>query len=85
MLMGTSVILCEKLHWRAPHMTIYGHKKKVCLEPNISIGSFHASFHNFHYVSIYEMTTKASNGENVTSAICILALHHIIVVFKFSN
>ena len=31
---------------------IYGHKKKVCLEQNISMGSIHASFHNFH-VSIY--------------------------------
>ena len=29
------------------------HKKKVCLEQNISIGSFHASFDNFHNVSIY--------------------------------
>ena len=48
-------------YWRAPHETIYGHKKKVRLEQNISIGSFNASFHNFHNVSIYEMMTKASN------------------------
>ena len=27
--------------------------KKVCLEQNISIGSIHASFHNFHNVCIY--------------------------------
>ena len=27
-------------------------QKKACLEQNISIGSFHASFHNFHNVSI---------------------------------
>ena len=32
---------------------MYGHKKKVCLEQNISIGSIHASFHNFHNVSVY--------------------------------
>ena len=32
---------------------IYGHMKKVCLEQNISIGSIHASFHNFHNVAIY--------------------------------
>ena len=29
------------------------HKKKVCLEQNISIESFHASFHNFDNVSIH--------------------------------
>ena len=39
----------EKLHMR-PYMVT---KKKVCLEQKISIGSFHASFHNFHNVSIY--------------------------------
>ena len=38
---------------RAPHETKYGHKKKVGLEQNISTGSFHASFDNFHNVSIY--------------------------------
>ena len=42
--------LMFKGHCRAPHETIYGHKKKVWLDENISIGSFHASFHN---VSIY--------------------------------
>ena len=42
-----------KFHWRAPHETIYGHKKKMCLEQNISIGSFHASFHNFYNVFVY--------------------------------
>ena len=35
------------------HMSIYGHKKEGCLVQNISIGSFHASFHNFYNVSIY--------------------------------
>ena len=52
----------------APHETTYGHKKYVCLAQNISIGSFHASFHNFHIVSIFyisEMTTKASNAHEV--------------------
>ena len=44
-----------------PYMVI---KKKACLEQNISTGSIHASFHNFHNVSIYirQITTKASNG-----------------------
>ena len=32
---------------------IYGHKKKECLEQNISIGSIHALFYNVHDVSIY--------------------------------
>ena len=51
----TSVILCEKFYWRAPNKTIhvYGHKKKVCPESDISIGLIYASFHNFHNVSIY--------------------------------
>ena len=40
-------------HWRAPHEIINSHKKKICLEQNISIGSFHASVHNIHNVSIY--------------------------------
>ena len=31
----------------------YGHKKNVFLEQNNSIRSIHASFHNFHNVSIY--------------------------------
>ena len=34
-------------------MTIYGHKKKVYLEQNISIVSFHALFLNFHNISIF--------------------------------
>ena len=29
------------------------YKKKVSLEQNISIGSIHASFHNFQNVSMY--------------------------------
>ena len=33
-----------------PYMVI---KNKACLEQNISTGSIHASFHNFHNVSIY--------------------------------
>ena len=41
--------------------TINGHKKKVRLEQNISIGSFHASFHIFHNVSIFEMMTKTKH------------------------
>ena len=36
--------ICIEMDWT-------GHKKKVCLEQNISIGSIHASFHNFHNVS----------------------------------
>ena len=32
---------------------MYGHKKKMCLEQNISIESIRASFHNFHNVSLY--------------------------------
>ena len=40
-----SDIICLKIH-------IYGHKKKECLEQNISIGSIHCSFYNCHYVSI---------------------------------
>ena len=47
---------CVKFYGRAPHKTIHGHKKKVCLEQNISIGWFHASFDkfdNFHNVSMY--------------------------------
>ena len=45
-------------HWGARassyvDTSIYGHKKKVCLEQNISIGSIHVSFHNFHNVSMY--------------------------------
>ena len=54
---------------RAKHETIYGHKEKVCLEQNISIGSqlygirsFYASFHHFSYFYIRQMTTKTSNG-----------------------
>ena len=39
----------EELHTRLYMVT----KKKACLEQNISLGSFHASFHNFHNVSIY--------------------------------
>ena len=35
------------------YRSIYGHKKKVCLEQNISVGTIHASFHNFHNVSVY--------------------------------
>ena len=35
------------LMFEGPHEIIYGHKKKVCLEQNISTGSFYASFHNF--------------------------------------
>ena len=61
----TIIIWCEESNWRAPHETIYGHKKKVCLVQNISIGSFQASFHKFHNVSKdvkCEMTTPASNG-----------------------
>ena len=41
------LIFTDQLHY------IYGHKTKVCLEQNISIGSFYASFHNFHNVSLY--------------------------------
>ena len=40
-------------YWKAPHETIYGHENKVFLEQNISIASVHASFRNFHNVSIY--------------------------------
>ena len=37
-------------------------QKKVCLEQNISIGSFHASFHNFSSCFyICELITKANN------------------------
>ena len=32
-------------YWRV--LIVYVVIKKVCLEQNISIGSFHASFHNF--------------------------------------
>ena len=44
---------------------MYGHKKKACLEQNMSYGtrSFHASFH--HFLScfyVHEMSTKASNA-----------------------
>ena len=44
-----SIILCLKVTDEF-HMRPYGHKKKVCLDQNISIGSFHISFHN---VSMY--------------------------------
>ena len=54
---------------RTPHKTIYGHKEKVCLEQNISIGfplygirSFHASLHQFSQCFlIRQITMKASN------------------------
>ena len=52
------VMLCNQWHIgvQERHLIfkdLYGHKKKVCLEQNISIGSIPASFHNFHNVSIY--------------------------------
>ena len=34
------------------HLMWNFHKEKVCLEQNIFIGSFHASFHNFHNVYV---------------------------------
>ena len=56
----------------ASHETIYGHKKKVCLEQNVSIGSIVGNkviscfisplFMVFLYIR--EMTTKANNGLN---------------------
>ena len=56
-----------KFQWRAPHKTIYGHKK-MCLEQNISIGSFHASFHNFHnHFYIMSPFCGATDSPNVTS------------------
>ena len=48
------------LNGQTPHETIYGHKKKVCLKQNISIGSncmeyghFMLHFTTFHNVYIY--------------------------------
>ena len=51
--------LMFKGHWRAPHETIYGHKKKVCLDKIFPLGHFKLHFIMF---LIRQMTTKASNA-----------------------
>ena len=52
--------LMFKGHWRAPHETIYSHKKKVCLEKKpFPLGHF--MLHIIMFL-ICQMTTKASNG-----------------------
>ena len=52
--------LMFKVHWRAPHKTIYGHKKKVCLDKTFLLGHF-----MLHFIMFLkrQMTTKASNGK----------------------
>ena len=50
--------LMFKGHWRAPHETKYGHKKKVCLDKTFPSGHFMLHFIMF---LIRQMTTKASN------------------------
>ena len=50
--------LMFKGQWRAPHKTIYGHKKKVCLDKTFPLGHFMLHFIMF---LICQMTTKASN------------------------
>ena len=44
--------------WRAPHKTIYGHKKKVCLDKTFPLGHFMLQFITF---LICQMTEKTSN------------------------
>ena len=54
--------LLFKGHWRAPHKTIYGHKKKVCLDKTFPLGHFMLHFIMF---LICQITTKASNGNKL--------------------
>ena len=63
------------------HETIYGHKKKVCLEQNISIGSrcmelghFMLHFPTFHNVSIYILNSGHPKKKLVMSDVKITKL-----------
>ena len=50
--------LMFKGHWRAPHETIYGHKKKVCLDKTFPLGHFMLHFIMF---LICQLTINASS------------------------
>ena len=52
--------LMFKGHWRAPHKTLYGHKKKVCLDKTFPLG--HLMLHFIMFL-IHQMTTFARNGD----------------------
>ena len=43
--------LMFKGHWRVPHETIYGYKKKVCLNETFPLGHFILDFSLFLYMS----------------------------------
>ena len=49
--------LMFKGHWRAPHETIYGHKKKVCLDKTFPLGHFMLHFIMFLYTTLQEDQT----------------------------
>ena len=53
-----------KSHWRAVHKTIYGHKKKVCLDKTFPLGHF---MHHFimclHTSNDYKATNEIYNTQ----------------------
>ena len=62
--------------WRAPHETIYGHKKKVCLGKTFPLGHFMLHFITF---LICQMTEKASNASKSMNAL------QIMIISRFKN